>query len=244
MTKLSRAGALVQSVAVVAGLLGWVIASNALGAGIFAAHPLAPLVHAGLTGAVALGMVGLATMGDESRVEVLGLSKPAWGPTLLFALLGAFGAYAASAILSLGFVLVRGADRAIEDKTRAMAMLGDVPLWAIVPIALFAGFYEEIVFRGFLLGRLRIVFGETRSGVIAAVLVSSVLFAGGHAYQGWIGVAQTFAAGACFAAVVAIRRSLWPSIVAHAAIDSFGLFALHVLKPQLEKMLQEQRLHG
>jgi membrane protease YdiL (CAAX protease family) len=150
----------------------------------------------------------------------------------------------ASGVLAGGYFVAFGGAKDLADKAKAMELLGDLPFAAIVPIALFAGFYEEVVFRGFLLDRLRIVFGQSRRGLVLAVLVSSALFAAGHAYQGALGIIQTFAAGACFAALAAIRRSLWSSIVAHAVIDLFGLFALHYLRPFLEKALEQQGIHG
>ena len=81
------------------------------------------------------------------------------------------------------------------------------------------------------------------AGLVLGVVVSSALFSAGHGYQGMIGLVQTFVAGACFATVAVVRKSLWPSIIAHAAIDVFGLVALHFVKPLLEKMLEQEGFH-
>ena len=118
-----------------------------------------------------------------------------------------------------------------------VAPLSNVSPWAAVPLAMFVGLYEEVVFRGFLLSRLRTVFTSphwgwwTTTGL--AVLVSSALFSAGHGYQGPLGLLQTFAIGVVLASVAAWRGSIWPCILAHAGIDSIGLLALPLLKHQL-----------
>lgn len=245
---MTRTRAVVQTVAVFGVLIAWVVGSETLGVGLLAKFPMAPLVHAMVTGLLALLVVFVATAGDDDRWASLGLKRPALMPTLLFTALGAMGAYIASGLVSGAYVLATGGASAIAQKAQALSALGNVPLWTIAPIALFAGFYEEVVFRGFLLDRLYVVFGHRPGGppsrgMALAILVSSALFATGHLYQGTLGLLQTFTAGACFALVASIRRSLWPSIFAHAAIDLFGLVMLHVLKPTIDKMLEGQGVH-
>jgi hypothetical protein len=241
---ITRPRAALHAAVVVVALLAWVLLSETFGLGPLGQGHLALIVHASLTGLIALALVFIATLGDADRVASLGLSRPAWLPTVLAAMLGAGATYIVSAVVSGAAMLAMGGMKDVEAKARALAALGDIPIWTIAPIALFAGFYEEVVFRGFLLGRLRIVFGESRRGLAAAVVVSSLLFASGHAYQGKLGLVQTFAAGACLGVIAAVRRSLWPSIFAHAAIDLFGLFALQFLRPALEKILEHEGFKG
>ncbi len=247
---LTRAGATIQVAVVIGLLLAWVFGSSILGVGILGSSPNAIVAHVALTGAVGLLLVFVATAGDESRIVSLGLSRPTDKlGTAVATMIAAGGTYIASAVVTVSALalihLVQGSNGGIEviDKARAMQTLSDLPLWSILPVALFAGFNEEVMFRGFLMHRFRVVFGDTRRGLVLSVLVSSALFAVGHGYQGLLGVVQTFVAGACLATVAAVRKSLWPSIVAHAAIDLFGLVALHFLKPFLEKVLEQEGFH-
>lgn len=83
----------------------------------------------------------------------------------------------------------------------------------------FVGLYEEILARGLLLTRCRRLLG----GAWAPVIASSVLFGLGHLYQGWLGVAQTALVGAVFAAFTLRWGTLWPAIIAHAALDALSL---------------------
>ena len=84
---------------------------------------------------------------------------------------------------------------------------------------------EEIVFRGFLIGRLEAAFGgASRTTTGAAVLLSSAVFAAGHAYQGPTGILITGVLGLIFAIVyVTAGRNLWLTIAMHAVYDTSSL---------------------
>lgn len=78
-----------------------------------------------------------------------------------------------------------------------------------------AGFFEELVFRGFLIETLR-----TATGVLPiAVLLSSVVFGLLHAYQRVAGAVRAGVLGALLAVPLLVTGSLIPSMIAHAAID-------------------------
>jgi membrane protease YdiL (CAAX protease family) len=103
-------------------------------------------------------------------------------------------------------------------------------LW-VVPFALFVGLHEEILFRGFFLSRLSVL---CRSKAAAIVLTSAV-FGSLHFYQGPAGIFQTAALGAVLAVVVTYTRTLWPAIIAHAALDTISI----VVAPWLLRWVEE-----
>ncbi len=78
---------------------------------------------------------------------------------------------------------------------------------------------EEIVFRGYLIRRLTLVCNNTA----VAVVLSSVIFAFGHGYEGWAGVIIVGVDGVIFAMVYLWRRSLVASIVMHFLLDFFAI---------------------
>jgi membrane protease YdiL (CAAX protease family) len=104
-------------------------------------------------------------------------------------------------------------------------------------IALLVLFWEETVFRGFLLGRLRASIpvagprGAPCRRDALAVVVAALCFGAGHGYQGVLGIVQTTSAGLVLGTLAVWRQSLWPCIGAHLAIDAFGLVALKALRP-------------
>jgi membrane protease YdiL (CAAX protease family) len=81
-------------------------------------------------------------------------------------------------------------------------------------VSLTAGFCEEFLFRGYL-----IWFLAHWLGWWGAALLSLLVFAGWHAYQGWNGVFKTGVTGAIFTMAVAAFGSLWPAIALHALVD-------------------------
>jgi uncharacterized protein len=80
---------------------------------------------------------------------------------------------------------------------------------------------EEIFYRGYLLLRLSSI---TRS-LPAAVLISSLLFAFEHGYQGWPGVISAGLDGVFFTLICLERKSLVPPIVIHFLLN-FRLITL------------------
>ena len=74
-----------------------------------------------------------------------------------------------------------------------------------------AGFYEEFMFRGFLMQGLAMIFGAGRAAWIAACVVQGALFGAAHAYQNPLGVAITGTLGVLMGLIVlALGRNLWP----------------------------------
>lgn len=104
---------------------------------------------------------------------------------------------------------------------------------------------EEIVFRGFLIGRLEFAFGgASRIATSAAVILSTTLFAFAHAYQGPTGIVITGILGLVFAVLyVATGRNLWTNIVAHGVYDT-GSFLLVLTSYDRELSAIGHRLFG
>jgi len=96
---------------------------------------------------------------------------------------------------------------------------GGLPFAALALVILFVGVYEELTARGLLLSRCRTVL----PGTWAPIMASSVMFGLGHAYQGWLGVAQTTLIGVVLAWCTIRWGTLWPAIVAHATLDLTSL---------------------
>lgn len=108
----------------------------------------------------------------------------------------------------------------------ASRLAGEQSILAIAATMFFVGIYEELTARGFLLTRCR----TALDGVWAPVLLSSMLFGLGHAYQGWIGMAQTTLIGTVLAVNTVRWGTLWPAILAHALLNTFSVATLAEVK--------------
>ncbi len=78
-----------------------------------------------------------------------------------------------------------------------------------------AGFGEELAYRGYAIPAVIVAGGSAP----AALAVTSVAFAVLHSYQGVLGVVRTGVVGVIMGAVFLHTGSVWPPMIAHAAID-------------------------
>lgn len=81
-------------------------------------------------------------------------------------------------------------------------------------VAITAGVCEEVLYRGLLLAAL-----TPLVGLWPAVILSSVIFGLGHAYQGLSGIIKTSLLGLVMALLTVFSGSLFVAIIFHAVID-------------------------
>ena len=91
--------------------------------------------------------------------------------------------------------------------------------WLAVSIT--AAICEEVIFRGYLLTRMKAVLGR---GWLLPVFISTLAFATGHLYQGWGGGILLFVYGMLFCVLYITSGSLWPGILAHFIQDFSAIF--------------------
>jgi uncharacterized protein len=84
-------------------------------------------------------------------------------------------------------------------------------------LSLTAGFCEELLYRGFLIG-----YFASMTGPVAAVAIAAVVFGVTHAYQGGLGIVKTGLVGAAMGGIYVVSGSIWPAIILHAVLDVQG----------------------
>jgi membrane protease YdiL (CAAX protease family) len=96
------------------------------------------------------------------------------------------------------------------DLSAAIAMALVLPLTASIP--------EEVIYRGFLIGRLSDIFGQTTGGASMTILVQALIFGSVHFQWGIGGMIMTFVMGIVWGtAYLLCGRNLWIVILAHSA---------------------------
>ena len=202
-----------------------------------------PILSALVLGLLMLLVTGLFLRRDASTRESLGLGRQRVGSVVGWSLVGFFGTYVVNLVLISLYLSMQGNLETIAaDRATWLGKLAEVRTGAILPLAAFAAIWEETVFRGFLLGRLRAAMParETQGAAlrrdVLAVGLTALFFGAGHGYQGGLGLVQTTVAGVALGGLAVWRNSLWPAIGAHLAIDSFGFLALKLLKPMLQSL--------
>ena len=111
--------------------------------------------------------------------------------------------------------------RQMQNIERMMPRTQDELRW-FDRLALTAGICEELLYRGYLLWYL-----TSWMAMVPAVLVASVVFGFGHAYQGPRGIAVTALIGAFMCAIYLLTGSLIPCMLIHALTDLYAGHTAH-----------------
>jgi len=99
-------------------------------------------------------------------------------------------------------------------------IIGMIGLMVIIAIA------EEIVFRGYLIQRLQLISGSSQT----AVILSSVLFALGHGYQGPIALVVIFVLGMILGGIFVLTRSLIAPMTIHFLNNSLAIIIWSIIE--------------
>lgn len=90
----------------------------------------------------------------------------------------------------------------------------------------YGGFFEELMFRGFVIGWGSVLLG--RKGVAWLACLSSIAFGVAHSYQNLSGMVSTGLTGLALALVyLANRKRLLVVIVTHGVMDAVGIYELY-----------------
>jgi membrane protease YdiL (CAAX protease family) len=114
------------------------------------------------------------------------------------------------------------------------AIRGNISTLAVglVVAWIFGAFFEEFLFRGFLLNSLYKVFTKESCPQwvtwTVAILITSIFTGIGHFYQGIVGIIGTALIAVGFSAIYLInRRNLWSCILAHGLYDTVAFVLVY-----------------
>ncbi len=109
-----------------------------------------------------------------------------------------------------------------RDLTSFYELKGNTKLlWVyIVRLILIAGFFEEIIFRGFLISKFLKLFNNSNLGWFISIFLAATIFSLFHEYQGMIGIIYTWIAGFVFGYLYKFyNKNLWYLIIIHSCFD-------------------------
>ena len=166
----------------------------------------------------------------NQRLTDLGLSRPKslrsiplWFVAIFVTTLAVAGG---GQLIALKFV-----DAAV-DLSRFAVLHQNVTMLVVSLISVWvtAAFFEEIVYRGFLLDRLLTISGPGRISAVLMSLLQAVLFGLLHIYQGPLGVVTTGLVGFVFGLFyIAQQRNLWALILVHGTIDTINVVQFYLV---------------
>ncbi len=198
-------------------LIALVFGTDILGEAIYTPKSMEARFTFGL--AIQMSQVAFAWLLIRWRGETLadiGLKRPqSWPRTIAIGIL----------LAAIFFVGIYFSEKAgyHRDLSRFAALQGNLrlTLFMIFYVLIGAGFYEEFMFRGFLMQGLAMCFGGSRGAWATACAIQGILFGLSHAYQNPLGMLITGTLGILLAILVFVSgRNLWPAIIAHGLFDA------------------------
>ena len=175
---------------------------------------------------IVLSVLGLISIRlRDGRWSAMGLKQPAsWRRILLIALV------ATILRILLGQFLIEPVTGFFWPKPTPPALANEITgnvkmaLGALLVVWTFAGFGEEIAYRGYLLTRAADIGRRSVAAYWIGILLVSILFGYGHYYKGASGMVDSGVAGLILGtAYMVAGRNLWACILAHGFIDTFGI---------------------
>jgi membrane protease YdiL (CAAX protease family) len=161
--------------------------------------------------------------------SVAGLRRPnSWWKTVLMAIV-------AAALLQLGSqFVIQPLTSQIWHRPEQVSSLLKVPAfdWKLAVrnlaiVWIFAGFGEEVGYRGYLLTRAADLGSRSKFAYVVAMLYVALLFGFAHFYKGPAGVMDSTYSGLVLGGVYLLSgRNLWAAILAHGMSDTFAVLAI------------------
>jgi membrane protease YdiL (CAAX protease family) len=159
--------------------------------------------------------------------RTLGMGRPrSWALTLAIGL--GFGIVWQLSFLYIIGPLMEASDSG-PDLSRFEAIKGNIQMLSVYLGVSWttAGFGEEIVWRGLILGGLARLLGGGRAAWTVSLGVMAILFGVLHFYQGATGMVLTGVTGLALGILyLATRRNLWVTIIAHGTMNTVAFLLL------------------
>ena len=96
------------------------------------------------------------------------------------------------------------------------------------------GFCEEIIYRGYVVKRLAIIFGDTNKTWLLSAIMAAIAFGFAHTYQGPSGIISTAVIGLAFGLIFTYNRNnLLLLILLHGIYNMIAITLIYLGKPRI-----------
>jgi membrane protease YdiL (CAAX protease family) len=157
-----------------------------------------------------------------------GLSQPNWKKSITKGIMYAIGIFILFDIVLQPFFELIFGEIDLQNFEDLKGNLINYVLF-IVFMWIVAGFGEEFLFRGYILKRLSVIFGDTNNAWWLAILISSIIFGLAHFYQGVTGVLTTGLIGFIFGIIFfKNKQNLTVAMFTHGFYDMIGITLIYL----------------
>ena len=159
-----------------------------------------------------------------------GISKPDWSKSIVRSIVLAIFLFIIVDILLQPFIELVFGQVNLDDFADLKGNIIHVLIFLLF-MWIAGAIGEEFLYRGFLMRRLAIAFGDTNRGWLISAILISVMFGFAHLYQGISGVISTACTGFMFSMIFYKNRNiLILSMLTHGFYDMIGLFLIYLGK--------------
>jgi len=205
------------------------LAVTALEVATAAAAVLADLL---IPSVVLLALAGTSLLARRQGPASLGFHRPASPGRLAGLMLAVAAGWTLLHLALLNPVTnhLSGERQDVSDFAALQGNLGLLLLMLVLAWTL-AAMVEETAFRGYLLTRLRELLGNGPTGLVVAVLASSLLFGLLHTEQGMVGVVLATVDGVLFSLLRLWSGTVWAPILCHGFLNTIGFVSFYLIGP-------------
>lgn len=192
----------------------------------------AVLLDLGIPTLVLIALAAMSLIARRQGAGSLGLRRPARPVRMAVQVFGLSLLWTALTLAMIMPVVehLTGQRRDVSQFAPLEGNLG-LLLYLLVISWMLAAFGEEFAYRGYVQTRMRDVLPAGRTGLIIAVLLSSLLFGLAHTEQGIVGVILS-GIDAIFFSILRYRyQTLWAAILAHGFLNTIGMIAYFIAGP-------------
>lgn len=164
-----------------------------------------------------VGAVALAMWRENSPMKSIGLARF----KLKYLGIGLLFLFGSNVILLSLQQLLAQLGLEVHGNVHEIVKQASDMVWWWLAVSITAAVCEEVVFRGYVLTRMKMVM---KTGWAIPIIFATVSFASGHLYQGTGGFLLILVYGLMFCGLYVKTGSIWPGIVAHFIQDFSAIF--------------------
>jgi membrane protease YdiL (CAAX protease family) len=179
---------------------------------------------------VILAMMVISFLLRRDKFPGLGFRKFSWKMPLIV-----LGLATGWTLVDVGLLMpilnrITGTTQNVDGFNNLQGNIGQI-IFLIAASWTLAALAEEIVFRGYLQKRMIELFPNEKIGIIAAVILTSVMFGFIHLEQGIVGVIISMVDGVFNSVLRWKFKNLWAAVLSHGFINTIGMIAFFFAGP-------------
>ncbi|UCE25761.1 MAG: CPBP family intramembrane metalloprotease [Candidatus Zixiibacteriota bacterium] len=162
-----------------------------------------------------------------------GMTGPNWPKTVYVAFLSAIGIFIVNDFLVQPLIEFYFDKIDLSEFSQLEGSLPNYVLFILLGWIL-GGFCEEIIYRGYVLKRLAVIFGNTNKAWLLSAIIASIVFGFAHGYQGPSGIIATGMIALLFGIIFIFNKNnLMVLVLTHGIYNTIAITLIYLGKARM-----------